>query len=320
MIIDEGNLFELGQSPGARGRAFSQLLMALGKGQEKRRYGTTSRTFRFVFASASNESLLEIIGGTSSQNVIEAVADRLMTLSLTGREHGVFDRLPKGYADTGDFIADLVNASTQEHGTAMRHYLQKLVDLSARDPLIFRARLEQHITDFRQEACIEANAGSARRVADAFGLVYAAGRLARWTGALPEGFDPLASALECYRLHRTSTQPQPSAAARVRALLEDPEVIDLDRRVPRLTDEKLAATKAFRYTNPQNDTEILLPPASVRRLIPDWNRVRRDDYEVSRMLVRESGRYMTKRNVRRNKKADRVICLIPGRSGASAVP
>jgi hypothetical protein len=98
--------------------------------------------------------------------------------------------------------------------------------------------------------------------------------------------------------------------------LDDPEIINLDRRVPRLSDQQLAATKAFRRTNRQGDVEILLTPTSIKRQIPDWNRVRRDDYEVSRMMVRDDRRHTTKRKVRRNEKADRVVCLVPGSGGA----
>lgn len=311
MIIDEGNLFELNASRTARGRSFSELLMALGKGQEKRRYGTSSRTFRFVWMTSSNETLIEVIGGTSAESVVDAVADRLMTIPLKDREFGVFDELPLTYSDIGDFIADLVNASEQHHGLAMRHYLQQVVNLAHEDVAEFRSRLDGHIAEFRHHACIEANAGSSRRVADAFGLVYAAGRLAVYSGALPASFDPLSSTLACYGLHKAAFQPDPSAASMLIALADDPDVIDLDEtQLVRMSDEEVAETKAFLRTNNQRERELLIPPSSIRNLIQDWNRVRRDDFELSRLLRRDGQRHTVKRRIRSNSESDRVICVV----------
>ncbi len=315
MCIDEGDLFEMNLGKAARGRAFSELLMALGKGQERHRYRTSARTFKFVFATSANETLLDIIGGTSAGAVIDAVADRLMTIPLAGRELGIFDCLPSGYDDVGDLFADLVGAAAQNHGTAMPHYIEKLVTLVAENRDRFIERIDQHLREFRREARIEANAGSATRVADAFGLVYAAGRLAIHLGSLPSEFDPLGSALYCYRLHRSAFRPQPSAAETLLALLDDDEVIDLDRiALPRLSKRAFDETKAFRKTNRYGELELLIPPASIRRNIPDWNRVRRADFEVARMIRREGDAHTVHRAVRVGVSPDRVICIVPDQS------
>lgn len=318
MIIDEGNLFEFSASKGGRAKALIQLLMALGKGQEKQRYGATTRTFRFVYVTSSNETLLEIIGGSSNDSVIEAVTDRLMTISLRDREQGVFNEVSPGYSDSGDFIADLINAASNNHGVAMRHFLQGLVTLAAKDREILAARIEEHISDFKRETGVDPNAGSARRVAESFGLVYAAGRLAIHLGALPDTYDPLTSTLACYRLYRAAVRPQMTAADTIRDLLDDNEVIDLDKGLPGLTDDELKDVKAFRQTNRGGEIELLIRPQSLRRLIPNWNLVRRDDFEVLRMITREKRGFTVKRTLRENVKKDRVICLVPDRQPSDA--
>lgn len=242
--------------------------------------------------------------------MFEAAADRLMTIPLDGREFGVFEHLPPDYEDIGDFIADLMNAAAEHHGHAMRHFLQGIVTLVAVNPAAFRQRLEAHIAEFRQHACIEANANRARRVADNFGLVYAAMRLGRHLGALPPTFDPLGSTMACYRLHRAAHQLQPAAADLLLGLANDPEVIDLDRRgIKFVSDARFQETKAFKKTNPQGVLEVLIPPASIRHLIPNWNVVRRDDLDVARLLTRETGHHTVKRQVRRNSKSDRLVCV-----------
>lgn len=310
MIIDEGNLFELNQSKSGRGRSFSQLLMALGKGQEKLRYKTSSRTFRFVYVTSSNETLLEVIGGTSSSAVVDAVADRLMTIKLPDREQGIFDELPEGCGDIGDFIGELVEASARNHGVAMPHYIRGMLSMAYEDRQPLGARIEDCISEFRRQTGVASNAGSARRVADCFGLIYAAGRLAVHLGALPATYDPLASTLACYRLYRASVRSQLSAVERVLELIDDPDVIDLDRSLPELSDDEFNTTKAFRQTNSRKQTELLVPPPSMRRIIPNWNVARRDDFEFSRMIVRDSEHWTVKRRVRVNRRKDRVICIV----------
>jgi hypothetical protein len=127
-------------------------------------------------------------------------------------------------------------------------------------------------------------------------------------GALPQSYDPLASTLACYRLHKAAFRTGPSAIEVLRDLLEDPEVIDLDQGRPTLNDRKLARVKAFKRTTKQGLTELLIPPASIHVLVADWNRIRRDDYEVARTIVREDGRHTVQRRVR-NGRTDRMICF-----------
>lgn len=321
LIIDEGGLYALGLSKAARGRAYSQLLMQLGKGQEKQRYKTTPQQYRYIYVTNANESLLEVIGGTSTASVEDAVADRLMTIPLPERDSGVFERLPPGYEDIGDFIADLIRASSENHGVAMPHFLQGMVNLAADDREHFVARIESHMATFRAETHIDGNPGSARRVADGFGLVYAAAKLAIHLGALPDSFDPLGSTLACYRLYRAAIRPQISPTETLLELLEDSDVIDLDLGLPSLSKKQLSSTKAFRKTKRSGKVELYIPPDSIHRLIPSWNVVRRDDFEVARMLVREDKRHTVKRKVRSNVKGgDRVICIVPDRRPSPPSP
>lgn len=96
MLIDEASLFEMSQPPAARGQAFIQLLMGLGKGDEKRRMGAAVRAYRFVYATSSNEPMAQLIGHSGAVDVIAAVSGRLMTIPLAGRPQGIVDRMPHG--------------------------------------------------------------------------------------------------------------------------------------------------------------------------------------------------------------------------------
>lgn len=310
MLIDEATLFEQNQSRMVRGRAFSQLFMALGKGEEKRRHGADSRAFRFVFATTSNEPLAEVLEGSNSSAVAAAVADRLMTVSLDKRRHGIFDRIGGRRVDPGELITALIAAKTQHYGVAMRAYLAKLIELAAEDSAVFRNKLDNHISDFRREVLIPSSDGSARRVADAFGLVYAASMLAKHFDVLPANYDPLRSTLACYRLHAVSSVTESGSMEILRGLLDDRKTIDLDAvsRVE-MSDAEFHSALAFKTTNRKGQREILIPPASVRRLFPDWNNVRRNDADIAKMIVRDSDRQTTKRHIRRGHRPDRVVCI-----------
>lgn len=311
MPIDEGNLYGLDLAPSARGRAFSQLIMALAKGQEKQRYQDSTQTFRFLYATTSNEPLSQVVGGSTYQSVTAAVRDRLLTIPLAGRQFGIFDFLPCDFEKTADIYSAILAGGAENHGVAMPLFLQGLVDLVAQDRDAFVAKIRCYAEEFRREAQVDGNVGSEQRVADAFGQVYVAGRLAVYLGALPSTFDPMASALACYSMHKATLLPQPSPLQILRKLLDDPEIIDLDKGLREMSDTEFREAKGFLRTNKAGEIELLIPDTSIKRILPNWNQVRRTDPEVKRVLRREDDRYAIHRKVRKNNGSrDRLICFV----------
>jgi hypothetical protein len=308
--IDEADQYQTNLSRTARGKAFTKIMMDLGQGREKLRYKGKSRRFRFAFFITSNEDLNEICHGTSAPVVLAAAAERLMTIPLKGREHGVFDYLPRGYADPADLVADVAQGMADHHGTAMRHYLQELVNARAQDSENFENRLDEHIAEFRKQVYVSNYEKLSRRVADAFGLVFAAGLFAKRCGVLPAEFDPMAAALECYRLHRGAFETEPDAVERLLALVDDPETIDLDRvGIQVIAKGALTKVKAFKRTGKSGNIDLLIPEPSILRIFPNWSQVRRQ-YPVSRLLKRQQDRWTWKARVRSNRDNDPMVFVM----------
>lgn len=309
MIIDEAALFGYGMSEKDRGRALIDLSMRLAEGREKHRFKTIARHFNFFHITTSNEELTSMIAGAAPQSMIDAVATRFSSISLTGRPNGALDSLPKGVTDKGDFLGPVLAAADRNHGVALPHYLRQLVALVARDPEAFEARLLGHLAAFRQAATLAQPRKASRRVLDSYGLVYVASRLAQHFGVLPPSFSPMASTLATYRLHlKTHAPPRPMEV--VTALLEDPEVPEIKRGQPlQLTKRQFEEAKAFKLISPRY-TELLMTPDAAEAHFEGWNKVRKQDEDIKRLLIREEAgkRYDTYRSVRVGKR-DRMVCL-----------
>jgi len=156
------------------------------------------------------------------------LSEKVLTIPLAeDRPHGIFDKLPEGM--TGhSFANQLVDAAQVNFGLAMPRYVKALVKASAKDREKVIEQINRHIAQFRKRAGVGTNNGAEVRVADAFGLVYAAGRLAKDYEVLPSDLNCLAAALACYRLNRAHHRhPSPFAKQlppigdRIRALLDD---------------------------------------------------------------------------------------------------
>ena len=310
MLIDELNLYGMNLSPKMRGRALIDLITLLGRGEDRRRFHGQVGSYRFVYAFTGNESLDEIIGGTSQTKVTDSVADRLMSIPLDHRPYSVFAECETAQLDCGDLIAQLMVAQTREHGTAMPAYLQALVSFVARDPSAFRETLEHHLRDFRRAAGAIGRGGEIKRVADAFGLVYAATRLAKHFGVLPDSYDPLKSTLYCYDRYRLAGTTNPNAADTILSLFDHPDTIDLDQTGRlNISKETFSAHLAFKSTKRSGENELLVSAASLERILPRWSDIKKDNHQIARILNGDKTDGTVKRGVRVGEK-DRVYCFV----------
>jgi len=130
--------------------------------------------------------------------------------------------------DGHGYVTQLLNAAHAKFGHAMPKFIKKLVKAAAKDRDTVVKQINRHIAHFRKRAGVDANSGAEVRVADAFGLVYAAGRLAKDYKVLPSDLNCLAAALACYRLNRAHhrhlspfAKQLPPIGDRIRALLDD---------------------------------------------------------------------------------------------------
>lgn len=310
MILEELNLFAAGEAERNRATKIDELVFRLSDGTTKARYGGERQCgHRFVYIASTNEPLAQVLLGYRKQ-VSDAAADRLLTLPLDDRKLGIFDKLPGGWASARDLAEHLDKLIAKHHGIAMQEFLQRLVEERASDEAALRARLEKSMAIFRKKVGVDENNGSATRVADAFGLSFAAGRLAQEYGVLPSEFRCNRAAKLAYELNRSTAADAPSMKQRLLKLAKATGVIRINReKLRKIDDATLKAAPALLRLDAKGRVELLLTSAARDRAFP-VPRFLFQDQEVAPMSVRDGdGRRTVKRALRSNKGLERVYCF-----------
>lgn len=310
MVLEELNLFAAGEAERNRASKIDELVFRLSDGTTKARFGADrQRAYRFVYVASTNEPLAQVLLGYRKQ-VSDAAADRLLTLPLDDRKLGIFDKMPEGWASARDLAEHLDKLIAKHHGVAMREFLRRLVEDRASGEAALRHRLEKTMALFRRKVGVDENNGSATRVADAFGLIYAAGSLAQDYGALPSELRCGRAAKLAYELNRSTAADAPSMKQRLMKLAKAPGAVRIDReKLRRIDDATLKAAPALLRTDAKGRVELLLTASALDRAFP----VRRflfEDPEVAPMSLNDrDGRRTVKRPLRSNRGLERVYCF-----------
>ncbi|MCW1383926.1 DUF927 domain-containing protein [Novosphingobium sp. KCTC 2891] len=269
-IIDEANLFGLGTGGRADDRAMRDFSFQMGSGVTKGKFGRVNQEgYRFIFVTSANEPFHELLG-RAHRDTANAASDRLISISIPEEDSGVFGPLPSGYQSYRAFTLALETAMVAQYGTAMPKFLRALVRSRHKNEAKFVGALNRRIATFKQHVGVNENNGSDVRVAEAFGLVYAAGEYARHTGVLPKEYDCLAAASHCYSNYRGTVPVRQSLPDRLKAIIERPETRAVDRAaLPTLSDEELEAIGAF-IRVVKGETLLLMTPSFGGRMLPDW--------------------------------------------------
>jgi hypothetical protein len=304
LLLEEANLYMAGETTAKRGAAFKAFAFMMSMGREKDRYNAPAgSSYRFSYLSTSNEPLASLIG--EDTDVARAAGDRLITLEIPDRTYGVFDSLPPGVNSASEFAGQLRRAAAENHGHAIRIFLGRLVRDRGSDETALRADIRRWMDDFRQKCGADPNNGSEVRVADSFGLVYAAGRLAKRYKALPEGWKCLLPVLTCYRTMRRVSAPPKTFEQRLTELAGLPDTVDLDAEG--VTRKMIAAGGIF-VRNAKTCTELIIRPNAMGRALPNWSHLRRQP-EVKARILGDQGRHDTKRKLGRKGSPERVYCF-----------
>ncbi len=292
IIAEEAALFFADESKSKRAHLFKAFAFKAAAGSTKARLGRKQDAsgYRYSYLSSSNVSLTDLLGDDSETS--SAAADRLITINIPpDRPNGAFDFVPEGYGSGSEFAATLMTAAIANHGVAFRHYMRGLVDARARDEDSLLDSIRHYIGQFRRATQVDLNDGSAVRVADAFGLVYAAGRLASNYGALPRHFECGAAALAVYRLHKAGVRHVPFSD-RLEQIVEDDATLVLERGNRGLSDKALKKAQAVLDLRGHRPRLLILPPF-IEQFFPDWNSLRRRQ-EVRKAMRYDKGHLTTK--------------------------
>ena len=310
LILDDASLFASGKSGKARSAEFNDFVFSLYSGHSKVRFGTPRQeSFRFNYMLSSNERLADNLDG-SRATVSEAACDRLITIPIDAdRPYGVFDLVPAEFKGSAEFARSLVNAIEKHHGHAFRRFVKRLVQARHDDETGLRDKLKGFVRAFQDRVGVDPNDGSSQRVTGAFGLVYAAGMLAKDYGALPRSFKCMAACKAVYKLHLTAGKPRPFRD-RLVSLSRHPDVIDLDKTsLTKMSKKQLTKPAAFLRTNRSGEREVLLVRKALMRAFPDWLQTC-GTAEVQALLRSQNGRKGSQCQLRQNRNKDRAYIFV----------
>lgn len=310
MIVDEMTTMFANESSRSRGKSYQDAVFRLAQGTGKDRYGSTrQRPARFVWITSTNEQTHQLVR-TVSSDAADAASDRLMALPISRKARGVFQKpFPAGYK-TGERVARAITELVAGHyGRPFRKFLTALVAARAEDEAGLKVQIEEWIDQFREAVGVSGNAGSEARVADAMGLVYAAGMLAQSYGALPPELNCLEAAQYCHRLNRASVRADLTNVERVQQLAAHKRTLEIDTDVEskgyrKRLDRAPALIKVRRDgTRELVLTADMLIDAGIKR------KAFLNDPAIRRLLRHDEDRDDSKLKLVSGGKATRVICI-----------
>lgn len=181
LLLDELSQIE----PHSAGNAAYMLGNGVGKSRGNKAGGANDQVqFSTLYQSAGEVGLVEHMAEANRKTkagqeirLVEIPAD-------AGASLGCFEDL-HGYANGAEFAKRLDELTRQHHGTAWRPFVQRVIDNWSELPGLLRAIARR----FEADVLTETAEGQARRVAQRFALVAAAGELATDWGLTgwPEG-------------------------------------------------------------------------------------------------------------------------------------
>lgn len=309
MVVEEANLFAAGESPHRRSAKTHQRVFQWAEGAEKARHKKTSqRRSRFVWLTSTNEALEEILA-PGSDELADAAADRELTIPIgSDRQFGLFDSVPEPYSSASDFAASLTRALAQEYGHAIRVFLNGLVSDANTDRKALKARIQALIAKFRNSVEVNTDSGSARRVVDAFGLVYAAGRLAQDYGALPPSMKCLKSARIVYELNRATVDSRSPLERLYDYATRDDLIHFKAGALPDITVKAVKKSAGFIRTKRGGRRQLIITPEALDRAFASRSWIL-NDREVGAVLEKDRTHRSTKLRVSARGKPVRVYCF-----------
>lgn len=264
---------------------------------------------RFIFATTANRPFHEALQD-AGDDIAGAALERLLPIRIPKSDIGVFDFVPKRFASSGDFAGYLEDAIHECHGTPMGAFLRKLVDMRAKQGEgEIREKLERSIQQFAQRAGVATSSRGKTRATTAFGLVFAAGQMARNWGILPKKWKCGPACMAAYRNYQQQMPDQTPILARLVTITESEGTIDLRERArDDLTDEQIEDAGAFLIIGKGGAVELLLRDQTFDQFFPDYRRIQ-DDPEFKKLNQRDGEHRTRQRCIRKGYTKERFFCF-----------
>ncbi len=300
IIMDEMALLSSGASAKKKASDLQTFSYKLASGQEKTRHGEpgNSKPYNFAILLSSNDPLSYYLDAGETD---KAARQRILDIPIHGdRPHLIFDTIPEDYNDGADYALRLIECAEAHHGRAGPKFIQRLVAARAADEAELRRRVRELLHEFSQEVIGGDLKGHDVRIGEAFGLVYAAGELAKEYRCLPKKLDILSAVARCYHLHIAHETEFPPFLERLDALRHDGATQLWKKSRP----NKVSKARVIYYTHSKHP-EIWIRPEAIDQVFPDWWGIRKSP-EVEQLLIKDGDHYTTWRNAGKKLQRERV--------------
>jgi len=289
LVVDGADLFFAGETTARRAGRFKSVLTRLTAGTCVNGPDSSPADARLMYLTSS-EYPLSYLNGKNS-DVATASSGLLITLQLAvDRPYGVFDSLPKEYSSGSAFADSLIAAAGANHGAAMRGFLEALIEARAENEAGLCEQIEDDIAYFRGRCGVNPNDGAAVRIADVFGLVFVAAKLARHWRVLPQRVPCFDTVMACYRLYKQGGTASVPFVERVQALVADAATLHLGKSCAQPTAEALAACTAF-VKEANTGYELWIRAKDIETVFPDWKQLHKQS-QVSAVLITDNSRHL----------------------------
>jgi hypothetical protein len=265
--------------------------------------GTHSTAKPGCLISFSAKPLLSWLDGDCP--ISNAVSSDQLSLQIGRRHtHGVFQRLPKRCDNTAAFIRRLSLNIAEQHGSALKAFVDHVLESLAEDPYAFKADIKRHIEAFQRFSKADMNDLRMARIVETMGLVYAAGCIAKRAAILPSTWRIDYAVGRVYRRHFVAGHAETPFSEEIRRIAADPATLQCGNSEE--TDDAIRSAKAF-VSRRTRGNELWIRPRFINELIPDWEVTRRSR-GAQRLLIMESGHRTVKWQLAKGV-TERVICF-----------
>lgn len=258
-----------------------------------------SREIRAIMSPGTPSRLMELVGRQRLSELVGAdsdigrlVAERVITLKVPpDRQHGIFESLPKNLQFATQWTARLRVAAEEARGSLLHAFVKRAVQERANDPQALVRRINRRVLQFRVRSGVDQHNHAAVRVADAFGLIYAAGRLAEQWDLLPSKWRS-GRVLHCYERFYLAPAPPMSFDDELVALANAPDAVHVTQGEEQIDAERIAAAEVI-VLHRRTGRELYIRPAAIARRITNWHH-RRNDPQVLARLKRDGRHFGVK--------------------------
>lgn len=245
------------------------------------------KSIRTIALLSSTAPLLSCVSFDSRDH--RSLNGKVLTIPIPQRPHTAISNPTPATEQNQSFVRQVMSAAVDNHGTAFALFVKKLSRLMTKDPLRLATYIQNDICRFRTWLAVDQNDGAAVRIADAFGLVYAAGKLAQRYHCLPKNMDVLQAAQHCHGLHRGQALPSGSFIERLNELCKGPHVAYASEDSP-----EAVANADVIVAKCKGHSERWVRPDAIEVLFPDWQRLKNNP-DVAKLRIRDTTKPTTTR-------------------------